>query len=90
MEASQYFPTNSGAVEFLGDYNAENPVYAAALDLLQYGKFEPQLISYQSVRDAAQEAYNAIIQGGDVQTTLDDLTERANELQAELLEEMGN
>lgn len=90
VEASQYFPTNSGAVEFLGDYNAENPVYAAALDLLQYGKFEPQLISYQSVRDAAQEAYNAIIQGGDVQTTLDDLTERANELQAELLEEMGN
>ena len=90
VEASNYFPTNSGAVEFLGDYNEQNPVWATALDLLQYGKFEPHLISYQSVRDAAQEAYNAIIQGADVQTTLDDLTETANELQAELLEEMGN
>lgn len=90
VEASGYFPTNSGAVEFLGDYNEQNQVWATALDLLQYGKFEPQLISYQSVRDAAQEAYNAIIQGADVQSTLDDLTERANELQAELLEEIGN
>ena len=90
VDASGYFPTNSGAVEFLGDYNTENPVFAEALDLLQYGAFEPQLISYQSVRDAAQEAYNAIIQGADVQATLDDLTERANELQAELLDEIGN
>lgn len=90
VEASNYFPTNSGAVEFLGGYNEQNPVWATALDLLQYGKFEPQLISYQSVRDAAQEAYNAIIQGADVQAELDALTERANELQAELLEEIGN
>lgn len=90
VEASNYFPTNSGAVEYLGDYNEQNPVWATALDLLPYGKFEPQLISYQSVRDAAQEAYNAIIQGADVQATLDDLTERANELQAELLDEIGN
>ncbi len=88
--ASNYFPTNSGSVEFLGDYTAENPVYGQALELLQYGAFEPQLISYQSVRDAAQQAYNVIIQGGDVQATLDDLTELANELQAELLEEIGN
>lgn len=90
VEASNYFPTNADTVEFLGDYNAENPVYAQALDLLQYGAFEPQLISYTAVRDAAQEAYNAMIQGADIQATLDDLTERANELQAELLEEIGN
>ena len=89
VEASNYFPTNSGTVEFLGDYNAENPVYAQALDLLQYGAFEPQLISYTAVRDAAQEAYNAMIQGADIQATLDDLTERANELQEELLDEIG-
>ena len=88
--ASNYFPTNAGSVEFLGDYTAENPVYGQALELLQYGAFEPQLISYQSVRDAAQQAYNVIVQGGDVQATLDELTEVANELQAELLEEIGN
>ncbi|MFZ1400303.1 MAG: hypothetical protein WAS33_25595 [Candidatus Promineifilaceae bacterium] len=65
-------------------------MWATALDLLPYGIFEPQLISYQSVRDAASEAYLAIVvQGADVQSTLDELTETANELQAELLEEMG-
>ena len=90
VAASNYFPTNSGTVEFLDNYVEANPVYAQALDLLQYGKFEPQLISYQSVRDAAEEAYNAMIQGADIQATLDDLTETANELQEELLEEIGN
>ncbi|GJM43045.1 MAG: ABC transporter substrate-binding protein [Ardenticatenaceae bacterium] len=90
VAASNYFPTNSGTVEYLDEYVEANPVYAQALDLLQYGKFEPQLISYTSVRDAAQEAYNAMVQGADVQATLDDLTETANELQEELLEEIGN
>ncbi len=89
VEASNYFPTNSGTIEYLDDYIADNPVYGTALDLLQYGKFEPQLISYQGVRDAAEEAFNAILQGADVQETLDELTETANELQAELMEELG-
>ncbi|MCA9901078.1 MAG: hypothetical protein KC433_22980, partial [Anaerolineales bacterium] len=89
-EASNYFPTNSGTVELLGDYNEQNPVWATALDLLQYGKFEPQLISYNDVRVAASEAYNAIIQGADIQSTLDELTIEANELQQERLEELGN
>jgi multiple sugar transport system substrate-binding protein len=88
VAASNYFPTNSGTQEFLGEYAENNPVYVSALDLLQFGKFEPQLISYQGVRDAAEEAFNAILQGADVQETLDDLTETANELQAELLEEI--
>ncbi|MCA9922077.1 MAG: extracellular solute-binding protein [Anaerolineales bacterium] len=89
VDASGYFPTNSGTTEFLGDYNEANPVYGTALDLLNYGKFEPQLISYQSVRDAAEEAFNAILQGADVQETLDELTDTANELQAELEAEIG-
>jgi multiple sugar transport system substrate-binding protein/sn-glycerol 3-phosphate transport system substrate-binding protein len=48
--------------------------------------FEPQLISYQGVRDAAEMAFNEIMQGADIQATLDALTEEANELQAELSE----
>jgi multiple sugar transport system substrate-binding protein/sn-glycerol 3-phosphate transport system substrate-binding protein len=89
VEASNYFPTRAGASEFLDDYIAANPVFGEALDLLNYSKYEPQLISYQSVRDAASAAFNEILQGADVQETLDELTETANELQAELLEEMG-
>jgi multiple sugar transport system substrate-binding protein/sn-glycerol 3-phosphate transport system substrate-binding protein len=84
---SGYFPTRAGTAEFLGDYNEENPQWGAALELLPFGYYEPQLISYQGVRDAAQQAFNEIMQGADIQQTLDDLTETANELQAELSEE---
>ncbi len=62
--------------DFLTDYLAENPQWATAMELLPYGDYEPQLISYQSVRDAAQAAFNEIMQGGDVQAVLDGLTDR--------------
>ncbi len=87
-----YFPTRAGTVPFLADYVSESDFgaqYEEAMSFLPYGAFEPQLISYQAVRDAAQEAYNAIMQGADAQETLDQLTEDANELQAELMEEIG-
>jgi ABC-type glycerol-3-phosphate transport system substrate-binding protein len=86
--ASNYFPTHSGATPLLEDYVAGMPPFGTALELLNYGKFEPQLISYQSVRDAAEEAFNQIMQGADVVETLNNLTELANELQAELEAEM--
>lgn len=88
VEASNYFPTRAGTEEFLGDYVSENPQWGAALELLPFGSYEPQLISYQAVRDAASTAYNEIMQGADIQATLDGLTESANELQAELMEEI--
>jgi len=86
VRASGYFPTRAGTAEFLGDYMSENTIWASAVELLQYGYFEPQLISYQGVRDATSQAFNAIIQGADIQETLDNLTTEANELQAELTE----
>ncbi|MDX1417160.1 MAG: extracellular solute-binding protein [Candidatus Promineifilaceae bacterium] len=89
---SGYFPTRQGTTEFLGDFIGQSefgPQYEQAIDLLQYGAYEPQLISYQAVRDQAQEAFNAIMQGADIEATLQDLTESANELQAELMEEIG-
>jgi multiple sugar transport system substrate-binding protein/sn-glycerol 3-phosphate transport system substrate-binding protein len=89
VEARNYFPTRAGAAAFLDDYIAANPVYGESLDLLNYGKFEPQLISYQAVRDEAEAKFNEILQGADIQETLDELTETANELQAELEAEMG-
>jgi multiple sugar transport system substrate-binding protein/sn-glycerol 3-phosphate transport system substrate-binding protein len=82
---SGYFATRASSNEFLADYIATNTQYGQAVDLLKYGAFEPQLISYQSVRDLAQQAFNEIMQGADVQATLDALTEEANALQAELM-----
>jgi len=86
VKASNYFPTRASVADYLTDYLAENPKWATAMGLLQYGTFEPQLISYQGVRDAAEQAFNRIIQGADIQETLDNLTTEANELQDELME----
>ena len=88
VEASNYFPTRAGTAAHLTGYVEQNPQYGEALALLGYGAYEPQLISYQAVRDAAQTAFNEIMQGGDIQSTLDALTETANELQEELMGEM--
>jgi ABC-type glycerol-3-phosphate transport system substrate-binding protein len=84
-KVSTYFPTRRGTSEYL---NMEDfPVqWVKALDLLPYGSYEPQLISYQGVRDAADQAFNRIMQGGDLDETLGGLTEEANELQEELME----
>ncbi len=89
---SGYFPTRASTVDFLADFIAESPTgaqFEQGLALLPYGAYEPQLISYQAVRDEAQKAFNSIMQGADIQETLDALTELANERQAELMEEMN-
>jgi multiple sugar transport system substrate-binding protein/sn-glycerol 3-phosphate transport system substrate-binding protein len=93
VEISGYFPTRAGTEEYLGGFIAESPIgsqFESSLALLPFATYEPQLISYQAVRDAMQEAFNAIMQGADIQATLDDLNETANALQAELMAEIGN
>jgi ABC-type glycerol-3-phosphate transport system substrate-binding protein len=85
---SGYFPTRASVVPLLGDYLTENPQWASAVELLPYSYYEPQLISYTGVRNAATQAFNEIMQGADVQATLDALTESANEMQAELMAEV--
>ena len=90
-QISGYFPTRASTEQYLADYIANisyGKQYQQGLDLLPYGVYEPQLISYQGVRDAAQAAFNAIMQGADIQETLDQLTSDANDLQAELMSEI--
>jgi multiple sugar transport system substrate-binding protein len=88
VRISGYFPTRAGTAEFLGDYINENVQWGQALALLPYGSYEPQLISYQATRDAATQAFNEIMQGADIQTTIDALTGSANEMQEELMAEV--
>jgi multiple sugar transport system substrate-binding protein/sn-glycerol 3-phosphate transport system substrate-binding protein len=87
-QISGYFPTRASAVPLLSDYLTENPQWAQAVELLPYSYYEPQLISYTGVRDAATQAFNEIMQGADVQATLDALTEDANAMQEELMSEV--
>lgn len=86
--ASNYFPTRASAEDFLGDYIEENAQYGQAFALLEYAHYEPQLISYQAVRDRASAAFNEIMQGADVEATLADVTSFANETEAELMAEV--
>lgn len=85
---SGYFPTRASSAALLTDYVDESPQWGQALDLLSYSYYEPQLISYQGVRDSAASAFNEIMQGADIVSTLEALTEGANEAQAELMSEV--
>ncbi len=84
VKATNYFPTRATTNDFLADYMASNPQWAAANALLPYGIYEPQLISYTEVRAEVTSAFNRIMQGANIRTTLDELTQIANQLQAEM------
>ncbi len=84
-KASGYFPTRRSAAEFMTQYNVSNDPYRQGLALLQFSKYEPQLISYTHVRDLVSKYFEEIMQGADIKTALNNLTDQANGLQAELL-----
>lgn len=93
VEASGYFPTRAsvGANGELDAYVESIPggaQWKQGLDMLPYSKYEPQLISYDQVRRSMQEQFNAMMQGADIQSTLDDLNEFANQTQEELMAEI--
>jgi multiple sugar transport system substrate-binding protein/sn-glycerol 3-phosphate transport system substrate-binding protein len=86
---SGYFPTRASAP--VEEYIASEPYgeqWAQALELLPYGTYEPQLISYEQVRNRLEQDFNAIMQGEDVQATLDAANEFANQVQEELMAEV--
>jgi multiple sugar transport system substrate-binding protein/sn-glycerol 3-phosphate transport system substrate-binding protein len=91
VEASGYFPTRASTTDLLGGY-IETAVggqqWSQALEMLPYGVYEPQLISYDQVRRSIQEAFNAMMQGADIQETLDTVNENANQVQEELMAEI--
>ncbi|GAB4556831.1 MAG: hypothetical protein Kow0047_00630 [Anaerolineae bacterium] len=86
--ASNYFPVRRSVAEGLKDYFEANPAYKTAFDLLPYGRFEPPVPGYDFVRDKVEEAMAAIANGADVQTTLDQLTEEANQILDEQMAEL--
>ena len=85
---SGYFPTRQATSQFFSEELKANVPYNQGVALLPYSAYEPQFISYTAVRDAATKAYNEIMQGADIQTTLDNLTTFANEQEMTMQEEM--
>lgn len=82
VRASNYFPVRKSTAAQLDDYFAENPQYEDAFEILTSSvtKAEPPFAGYDEVRDAAAAAFNAILDGADIEDTLADLNEEANEI----------
>ncbi len=60
-------------------YLSKNPRYSEAVDLLETGVIEPQLAGQQAVRDILEDAYIKVVNGEDVQATLDEAAGLATE-----------
>ena len=59
--------------------------YDRSLGLIQYGKGEPSVPGYYSVRGEVEKAYAAIINGDDIISTLNDLNDEANAILADAI-----
>jgi multiple sugar transport system substrate-binding protein len=82
VRAANYFPVRVSTAESLGDYFAKNAQYADAFELLKSGsqKGEPPYVGYDQVRDAVTSAYNAVLDGADIDATLVQLETKANKI----------
>ena len=78
VRTSNYFPVRKSTAGELKSYFAENPQYKSAYDLLEYGKSEPSLGTYQQVRRLIQDAMVEILDGGDMDRVLANLEKAAN------------
>ncbi|HET6486759.1 MAG TPA: extracellular solute-binding protein [Spirochaetia bacterium] len=79
---SNYFPVRKSAAALLTDYMAKDRRFAKAWDLLSASdlKAEPPFAGYDLVRDAVSRAYNAILDGADIDSTLVRLEADANKI----------
>ncbi len=84
-KVSQSFPVRASVADRMTDYFDANPAYKSAFELLQYAKFEPSTPDYDFVRSMVKDAMAAIVDGADIQSTLDKLTEDCNANLAEQL-----
>ena len=62
------------------------PQYDRSLGLIKYGKGEPSVPAYYSVRGEIEKAYAAIINGDDIMSTLNNLNDEANAILADAIE----
>ncbi len=81
-KVSNYFPVRKSAAAGLADYFAAHPQFAAAWKALQTSdqKAEPSFLGYEQVRDAISSAYNAVLDGAQVDSTLAALDAKANKI----------
>ena len=88
VEASNYFPVRKSTAASLSSYFEKNPKYEDAYNILMGSeqKAEPPYAGYDEVRDAISAAFNAILDGANIDRTIADLEEEVNEIHAEVSE----
>ena len=93
-ENSAVWSTESG-YGFVRTSSADHPLiqqkrndlaqYDRSLSYIKYGKGEPSVPGYYSVRGEIEKAYAAIINGDDIKSTLDSLNDEANAILADAI-----
>jgi multiple sugar transport system substrate-binding protein len=85
IEVSAYYPIRMSAVDLLGDYSAQNPLWAQGLELAPYGKSEPGWASWSTVRRDVQDTFATVLQSdkSEIPSLLDELNATAAEALAE-------
>jgi multiple sugar transport system substrate-binding protein len=82
VKVSNYFPVRKSTAESLGSYFAKNPKFRDAFKLLKTAdlKAEPPFAGYDEVRDAVSAAFNATLDGADIDQTVRQLEQEANRI----------
>lgn len=88
VEISGYYPTRASTVEYLQEYLEANPKFATSYGLLGVTNqvFEPQVITYNAVRNLMDEATARVLQGHDIEAIIADIQAGADEVVAEFAE----
>ena len=79
--------TSSKDHPVIAEMRANSAQYNETLSFIQYGKGEPSVPGYYSVRGEVEKAYAAIINGDDIISTLNQLNEDANAILADAIAE---
>jgi len=81
-QVAAYFPVRKSAEPLLADYLTKDVKFATAWNLLKTTplKSEPPFAGYDLVRDAMSKAYNAILDGADIDATVAKLDTDANKI----------
>tara|TARA_Y100000590_G_scaffold284136_1_gene319682 strand:+ start:3771 stop:5093 length:1323 start_codon:yes stop_codon:yes gene_type:complete len=77
--------TSSADHPLIQTKRTELPQYDRSLGLIKYGKGEPSVPAYYSVRGEIEKAYASIINGDDIMSTLNALNDEANAILADAI-----
>jgi multiple sugar transport system substrate-binding protein/sn-glycerol 3-phosphate transport system substrate-binding protein len=85
VRISNYFPSRKSAASELTDYFQQNPKYKDAFDILGNSQSvaEPPFTGYQQVRGLMSTAFNAVLDGANIDQTLAKLETDASKVHKE-------